>query len=420
MVTLRQRIAWSTIACVLCLGAVACEIDAPTVSSAVSQPGLLTASRVDADAPPSPCSPCDVGPITLVRETGTPRSDIITFPAARGKPYIIDLDDLGTQGAEATVELNGATLLAPHATGDGSAQHVTDTLQLEDLNTLVVRLEGKPGSALRVAIWQVTPPGPPFVATGIKDIRAFLDLCPTADPAYGRIRQDFELRVDGSVITADITCTGQYSALPIDQLTDEIIALQVLRTAFYMSMGTEGRLPWTQKALYDWMASNIAGVNIKTAPGQLYCCDVINGKLYFSTSRQDAVQRGFKRDWLGIAISLDFFAHEIRHADPGAPGHVTGCQAFPLPTDTRGCDQTYDLNNLGSFGVQYWLESNWATGFLNIGIGCAPPDIAVAYVQWNELSANLFRSRFVENIPPVVTATPPFGGPCLAGTARLP
>ncbi|MGE5731533.1 MAG: hypothetical protein ACM37U_06330, partial [Gemmatimonas sp.] len=183
-------------------------------------------------------------------------------------------------------------------------------------------------------------------------------------------------------------------------------------TAFYMSQGTEGKLPWTTKSLYAWMASDIAGVNLKTAPGQLYCCDIINGKRYFSTSRQDATQRDVKRTWIGISGSVNFYAHEIRHADAGAPGHTTGCPAFPLPTDPAGCDATYDLANLGSYGVQYWLESHWATGMLNIGIGCSAAT-AQTYAKWDESSANSFRSRFVTNAPPVVTANPPYGGPCL-------
>lgn len=168
------------------------------------------------------------------------------------------------------------------------------------------------------------------------------------------------------------------------------------------------------------MSSDISGVNFKTAPGQLYCCDIINGKRYFSTSRQDAFQLEFKRTWPGIASSLNFFAHEIRHADAGAPGHITGCHAFPLPTDPPGCDATYDLSNLGSYGVQYWLESNWATGFLNIGIGCSSPVLASEYANYDANSANNFRSRFVSNLPPIVTASQPFDGPCISHNQFLP
>jgi len=250
------------------------------------------------------------------------------------------------------------------------------------------------------------------IATGIRNIETFLDRCPTLDAAYAQIRQDFELRSNGALVTATVACTEPFSTQPIAQLTDELIALQVLRTAYYMSQGTTGKLPWTPKSLYDWMKTNIAGVNLKTAPGQLYCCDVIGGRSYFSTSRQDATQRDFKRVWTGISNSLDFYAHEIRHADAGSPPHVTGCPAFP--TGVFGCDATYDLANLGAYGIQYWLNANWASGYLNVGIACTPAAKAMEYANWHTSSANSTRGRFVSNAPPVVTVSAPFGGICLS------
>jgi len=259
-----------------------------------------------------------------------------------------------------------------------------------------------------------------FIVTGIEDIHSFLERCPTNDPVYNLLKQDFEILIDGQPITP-IICNEPISAMPIDQYTDELITLQTLRTAYYMSIGTEGKLPWTQKDLYSWMASNISGVNIKTSPGQLYCCDYLNGKYYFSESRQDNYNRDIKRTWPGIAITLDYFAHEIRHSDAGAPGHTFGCIAFPLQTGFWGCDATYDLNNLGSYGVQYWLESSWATGYLNIGISCAPNDTAYQYATWNAACANGFRDRFVNNVPPIIIATQPYGGPCVsAETMTVP
>ncbi len=272
--------------------------------------------------------------------------------------------------------------------------------------TITATSEGRTGSATVV----VTA----GMVTAIARIADFLERCPGSDTAMARIRADFEVRVDGQLVSSAIPCTEPISTLPIAQYTDELIALQVFRTVYYMSPGTAGKLPWTPLGLYDWMRSRIAGVNIKKAAGQLYCCDAIGGKLYFSSSRQDTFNRDFKRRWPGIAIAIDYYAHEIRHADPGAPGHTTGCAAFPQPTDPPGCDATYDPANLGSYGVQYWLESRWATGYLNIGIACAPADTARAYAQWNQESANGFRTRFVTNVPPVITAAPPYGGPCVA------
>ncbi len=397
-----------------CLGAAACRLDSPTGSPVAAEPVFSVAERaVDGLDASGSCTGCVVGPVTFVRDAGAPRSETITFSVAAGTMYMVDLDDLGSRGADASVILNGDALLTPRGTGDASTQHFRDSVSVQDRNTLVVRLVGKPGSQLRVAIWTETS----FVITGIRDIRTFLERCPTNDVAYAQIRTDFELRADGQVVTADVPCSEPYSLLPIDQLTDELIALQVLRTAYYMSQGTEGKLPWTEKALYEWMGSNVAGVNLKASPGQRYCCDVIDGKRYIATSRQDAGQREFKRTWPSLAGTLAFYAHEMRHADAGAPAHTTGCPEFPLPTSPLGCDPTYDLNNLSAYGVQYWLHSSWATGYLNIGIGCSPPSTALEYTQANAQEANGFIIRFVSNPAPIVTPTPPYGGPCLASVS---
>lgn len=255
--------------------------------------------------------------------------------------------------------------------------------------------------------------GPSSINTGIHDIRTFLLDCPTNDPAYPLIRQNFELRLDGNIITAPITCNEPLLELPLEGVnTGAVLALQAFRVAYYMGMGTEGNLPWTQKGLYSWMAGNVAGVNLKTAPGQLYCCDTFNGRLYVARSLYQGVG-SFPADWTWIAGSVAFFAHEIRHADRGSPGHTTGCPAFPLPTDPQGCDATYDPSNLGGYGVQYWLYSKWATGYLNIGIGCLPPATALDYATTMAAYANAYLPRFVSNPPPAVTATQPYGGLCL-------
>jgi hypothetical protein len=249
------------------------------------------------------------------------------------------------------------------------------------------------------------------VVTAIGDIRAFLERCPTADTAYATIRQAWEVRSDGAP-TPTPPCTEPISALPIAQLTDELIAWQVARTAYYLRVGTAGRLPWTTKDLWSWMTTNVSGVNLKAAAGQLYCCDVINGKLYFAQSRQVDAQREFKRRWPGISNSVDFYMHEIRHADPGSPGHTTGCPTSPNPTDPPGCDSTYDLSNLGSYGVQYWIQSKWAAGFVYVGIRCSPAATQNEYILWNVNSANGARSRFVSDVPPLVAGGVTHAGSC--------
>ena len=249
------------------------------------------------------------------------------------------------------------------------------------------------------------------VVTGITDIHGFLARCPTNDPAYATIRADFELRADGVPITGDPQCTEPYPAVPIAQLTDELYVLQALRIAYYLSPGTQGRLPWTTLGFYPWLHARVGGINLKSAPGQLYCCDDLGGKLFFAMSRQSDVSRDSKRDWPGLSSTVAFVAHEVRHADPG-PGHVNGCPAFPLASDPFGCDATYDLGYLGSYGLQYWLESSWANGSLYIGIPCAPPALAQSYLADAVQQAGSYIDRFVTGAPPTVTARRTYGGPC--------
>jgi hypothetical protein len=156
----------------------------------------------------------------------------------------------------------------------------------------------------------------------------------------------------------------------------------------------------------------VGGVNLKTAPDQLECCELIDRRKYIVESEQSLVQREFKREWPGIANTLGFLVHEARHANGGAP-HTTGCEAFPNPSAALGCDQRYDVLNLGAYGVQYWLAQSWMTGRLNVGIACSP-DKARAYIVDLLRALNLsFRTRFVESVPPIVAMPePPFGGPC--------
>lgn len=273
--------------------------------------------------------------------------------------------------------------------------------------TISATSEGVIGTA------SVTVTPVPFngIRTGIHDVVQFLNQCPTTDPAYNTIRQDFTFLRDGLPDNVAITCAEPYSAMPIAQLTDELIAIQTLRFVYYMSQGTEGKLPWTNLSLYDWMKAQVAGINFHSQPGLSACCDVIGGKLYIITSQQTASAREFYRDWPGLSGKLALFVHEARHV--AGPAHVNGCPAFPLPTDPLACDATYDLSNLGSYGVQYWLTSNWATGFLNVGLGCSSTSVAQANASWTASEANGYRSRFVTNTPPMVSISSPYGGPCL-------
>ena len=103
---------------------------------------------------PLPCVSCTFGPATFVRDRGAPVSDTIRFNAVAGMLYVVDVDDLDSRGAAATVELNGTVLMpSGSAAPDSGSRHVNRTMTLGIDNTLVVRLIGKPGSLVRVAVW---------------------------------------------------------------------------------------------------------------------------------------------------------------------------------------------------------------------------------------------------------------------------
>ena len=246
------------------------------------------------------------------------------------------------------------------------------------------------------------------IVTGLRNPVDFAAHCPADDSAFAVIRSDFVLLSDGVPSTVTVACTDPYSAM--SPMTEELMEWQALRLAYTMSPGTAGKLPWTTLSLYDWLKAQVAGIDIRTQAGNSACCETINGKRYFFTSRKDASSLNFYHDWIGLSNWLGLILHEARHVL--GPGHVNGCPAFPLPTDPFGCDATYDLQNLGSYGVQYWFFSSLANGTLNVGIACLPAATAQQYATSAASSANGYPSRFVTNAPPTVTAPVPYGGTC--------
>jgi hypothetical protein len=267
--------------------------------------------------------------------------------------------------------------------------------------TITATSEGKSGTA----VVAVNLPPPAGILTGIHDAASFVNLCPTSDTVYATLVRDFRMLSEGQPDTVPVVCTDPY---PTTHLTDEVLNYQTLRMVYYMAKGTTNQLPWTSMNLYDWMKSQIAGVDFHASGGVSSCCEIINGKKYISLARKDSSALSGYRDWFGVANWLALLAHETRHA-AGYP-HVTGCPAFPLATDSAGCDPTYDINDLGAYGIQYWLFRGWAIGGINVGIACAPPTTAQAMAQNAASAANVYLPRFVQNAPESVTALPNGGG----------
>lgn len=252
----------------------------------------------------------------------------------------------------------------------------------------------------------------PQYATGIPDIDAFLETCPQNDPIYAQLTADFQVRVDGVLVT-DIPCSEPVSTMPEEQKTYELRTLQAFRVAYYLDPKVPGYLPWTSKNLYDWFKGNVSGVNFKTTSQSHYCCDRIDGKYYISTYFSQGNHVIGDLSWWMVHGALNFFAHEARHRDPDDPKHVEGCEAFPIGSGVYGCDSQYNEDNLGGYGVARWMNWAFAGGYLNIGIACSPK--AWWYINDHVSVANGFRKRFVTDIPAELPMPPePYGGECLA------
>ena len=247
---------------------------------------------------------------------------------------------------------------------------------------------------------------PPYPVTDgwgiIANIAEFLEICPTDDPAYQQIRDDFTIRRN-DVVVGELTCTGPVPSIPIDEWTDELVLLHGLRAMYYMDRYMSGHLPWTDDSLYDWMRSKLGGINIKGSTS--YCCEMYDNEYYIVVREQDDFNRDLDRYWKNLTGNIGLYAHETRHLD-GYP-HFSCCGI------TNGCDEDFFVDDLTCYGVQWWLHHLWLHGGINVGVGCLDPsdisDIGSGHVG----SLNIqFRYRFCYTLPPEVSLPANPGGEC--------
>jgi hypothetical protein len=230
----------------------------------------------------------------------------------------------------------------------------------------------------------------------INDIKSFLDQCPTNDPIVDTILKDFEIRLNGNIVT-EFPCYEPVSSMNVLNYSNPLIYLQTLRVIYYMDRNMIcPHLPWTDTTLYVWMKNRVDGINIRDGVPGGYCCEVINGKTFFVTGNPDESNRAFDKKWIGISGNIDFFVHEVRHTD-GNYGHSSCCGI------SGGCDAEYNENNLGAYGVQYWLIKSWLNGFINVGARTSHTEPEIKeIINWHLSALNVSRTRFCSNIPPVI------------------
>jgi hypothetical protein len=242
-------------------------------------------------------------------------------------------------------------------------------------------------------------PLPPGVARDevgfayIANIRKLIDSCPSEDYATGVILSNLELRRNGVPVT-DFTCTSPVSAMPDGALTNELAAMQVLRTIWWMDQGRTGHLPWTSGTLYNWMRTRVNGFDLRDDTVYSYCCENYGGKIFVIVKADTPDDLPFRRTWRGIRFALELYAHEARHRD-NYP-HIS------CPTDAAADDMNFDVNHLTTRGVQWWLAKLFLDGTVNVGGACNLEDYA-DILRWGESDVDVYRDRFCNIQPPLVT-----------------
>jgi len=237
-----------------------------------------------------------------------------------------------------------------------------------------------------------------IASSQISDIKVFLDRCPVSDPATSTVLSDFEIRLNGLKVD-NFPCTEPVSSMSVSDYSNPLIYLQTLRVIYHMDRGMTGKhLPWTDKYLYDWMKDDVDGIDIRDGVSGGYCCEVLDGKTLFVTGNQDDFNREFDKEWRGISGNIDFFAHEVRHMDGSGYLHSSCCGI------TNGCDNEYNENDLGSYGIQYWLNKSWLTGYINVGARTSYTQTEInEIIDWHLGAMNYtFRTRFCTNEPALV------------------
>lgn len=250
------------------------------------------------------------------------------------------------------------------------------------------------------------PPGVARSSNGnlyIANIAQLLDSCPDSDPALTQIRNDFVLYRNNTQV-GNVMCNTPVSSMLLSEYSDELIALQALRTLYYMDMGRSNYLPWTQARLYDWLKGQINGIHIRDNSGA-YCCELMDGKLVFVVGALNDISRDMDKRWEGISSTIALYAHEARHTQ--GYSH-TSCCGIP-----GGCDQTYTESALSPYGIQWWLNTAWLTGTINLGLSCLSSQQQQSILNWHLGSNNSgYINRFCDDSPPFVPTPSVLGGTC--------
>ena len=136
---MKQTTVFASVAAVLVVAACSEPTASPAVSAAAKSANLIVVGG-------------GFGPVDCVRGTGKPQSVTFNFSGADGQAAVLHLTDNGVQGLNGTIELNGEVVVTHPMLGGTDPLDLSVPVTLAAANTLVCKLEGKPGSGLTMSV----------------------------------------------------------------------------------------------------------------------------------------------------------------------------------------------------------------------------------------------------------------------------
>lgn len=241
----------------------------------------------------------------------------------------------------------------------------------------------------------------------ITNFEDFIKECPLDDPNINQILTDFQIRIDGNVVSS-FPCSGSFYPMTKEQFTDQTKWLQTLRVLFYLDYGQSNHLPWTNLRIYDWLKSKIGGINIQTGLNGGYCCSNYNGKQFIVVGALKNNTSGNFAEIpnLDFAWSMNNFVlllHEARHLD-GFP-HSSCCVA-----GSNRCDSQYDLNNLSPYGLHIWWLKSVLNREFDFGFDCQSPSFIKNRIDETWTQMNDQKRNFC--VEPTIPAKPAYWNDC--------
>jgi len=166
--------------------------------------------------------------------------------------------------------------------------------------------------------------------------------CPTAAEVE-RIGTDLTFSFESDPTSHLRACYASQGSADLTPLQKRVVnAIRIMQRIPF-----DSALPWTNLSLYDWFVSVIDGIRFRSDIDMSFCCEpagVINLKTW-----QPGVLSVWQTDlWInpawnaGLGDMMILLVHEARHNQ--GYGHTCG-----------GGTQDHTIDELGSWGVQYYL-----------------------------------------------------------------